>query len=147
MCGNLIVRSWIPYFVINAVRDTDQPIRPLPRQPIEAIAVLRRLNFERITPRNRRESVRHRQPGLHRRRRTIRQKSIPLELAAKAELPQLVFTKNALVSHIVDRENRSCVSPICVPSTPRSDLGGCKTAVPIVQVNNIGSIADPLQKH
>ena len=45
MCRAVRVGFGVPDLVIDAIRDADQPISSLPGQPVEPIAVFRRLDL------------------------------------------------------------------------------------------------------
>src|SRR5204863_2060850 len=65
----------------------------------------------------------------------------------KAECPPFSVRMAARVSHVVDRKHRPRVSPERVPASFLGKLNGSKAAVPVVQMQYLGSGTDAFQQH
>ena len=72
----------------------------------------------------------------------VKGESVSLCFRAKAEFPELVRTECALVSHVMNRKNRPRIAPVRVPAALRGQLDGRKTAMPVVQMDDVRRRAD-----
>src|SRR5262249_39261498 len=112
-----MIRFRIPYFVINAVGDADQPVSALLRKPFETISVFCGLDLKTIAARNGGQRIGNLKTRFHSRSISIKGKCISCKLTSESEFPQFAAIKSTLIRHIVDRENSAGVAPIVIPST------------------------------
>src|SRR6201999_3811111 len=137
MLRNFGIGLRIPDLRVYAVCNTDQAVGPEPGEPLETVAVFRRLNLIGVPPRDCRERVGNFQSRLHRGGIAVKGKCVSCKFAAEPEFPQFIQTKTTLVSHVVDRENGPRVSQIRIPTTQFCKLSRRKSRVPVVEVNDI----------
>src|SRR5205085_9508982 len=118
--GDVRVGRGIPHVVVHAVRDPDQTVAAHAQEPIESIALLRRLNLITVTPADGRERIAQHQTGLQSRRCALKQKSIMHLAISEAESRERRLVKRALIGEIVNGKERARARVVAIKTATRA---------------------------
>ncbi len=127
----------IPEVVIDAVCDSHQTIATRAQQPVESVTLFGRLNLARITRADSRERVGGDDAGFQRGCVTVQSEVVTVRRITKAKPPEITGVKQALITDIVQRQQRFRVLKKFVVTTTRAQLRNRKATGPIVSVDYV----------
>ena len=143
--GQVRVRRGVPDVVIDPVRYPDEPVAAHAQEPVQAVAVLVRLNLLRVARADGRERVGRHQASLQGGGRAVHHEGVAL-LEAETQNPQVAGVERALVGEVVNRKERPRPRVERVVAAALCQFRGGEAAGPVVDVNHVGRRAEPPQE-